>query len=63
MWLINKVHLSDQKPQGILNQHADQGAKRDVDFKKKRKIKGRGGVEGGMDWEVEVSRCKLLHIE
>ena len=21
------------------------------------------GVEGGMEWEVRVSRCKLLHIE
>lgn len=46
MWLINKVHLSDQKPQRILNQHADLGAKRDVDFKKKKSKKGVGVREG-----------------
>ena len=22
-----------------------------------------GGVERGMDWEFEVGRCKLLHLE
>lgn len=46
MWSITKVHVSDQKPQGILNQHADLRAKRDVDFKKKE-IKGKGGVREG----------------
>ena len=46
MWSITKVHVSDQKPQGILNQHADLRAKRDVDFKKKE-IKGKGGVRVG----------------
>lgn len=39
--VINKVHLSDQKLQGIVSpQHADLGAKREGDFKKK-KIKER----------------------
>ena len=33
-------------PLGILNQHADLGAKRDADLKKK-KIKERGGVREG----------------
>lgn len=38
--VINKVHLSDQKLQGIVSpQHADLGAKREGDFKKKKKSK------------------------
>lgn len=38
--VINKVHLSDQKLQGIVSpQHADLGAKREGDFKKKKSKK------------------------
>ena len=25
--------------------------------------RGRGGGEGGMDWEFGINRCKLLYIE
>ena len=25
-------------------------------------VANEGGDKGGMDWEFEISRCKLLHI-
>ena len=42
-------------PLGILNQHADLGAKRDSDLKKKKKNQRKGWGKGGMDWEVGLA--------